>query len=43
MPLVRHPICSGLFFAFLGWGLLVQGWLTIGYALLLANRYKGAP
>jgi protein-S-isoprenylcysteine O-methyltransferase Ste14 len=33
--LVRHPIYSGLFFAFLGWGLWVHGWLTIGYALLL--------
>lgn len=33
--LVRHPIYSGLFFAFLGWGLHVHGWLTIGYALLL--------
>jgi protein-S-isoprenylcysteine O-methyltransferase Ste14 len=33
--LVRHPIYSGLFFAFLGWGLIVHGWLTIGYALLL--------
>lgn len=33
--LVRHPIYSGLFFAFLGWGLQVHGWLTICYALLL--------
>jgi protein-S-isoprenylcysteine O-methyltransferase Ste14 len=33
--LVRHPIYSGLFFAFLGWGLKIHGWLTIGYTILL--------
>src|SRR5271157_739974 len=33
--LVRHPIYSGLIFATFGWGLLVQGWLTICFALLL--------
>jgi protein-S-isoprenylcysteine O-methyltransferase Ste14 len=33
--LVRHPIYSGLFFAFLGWGLHVHGLLTIGYSFLL--------
>jgi protein-S-isoprenylcysteine O-methyltransferase Ste14 len=33
--LVRHPIYGGLFFACLGWSLLVHGRLTIGYALLL--------
>jgi protein-S-isoprenylcysteine O-methyltransferase Ste14 len=33
--LVRHPIYSGIFFASLGWGLSVHGWLTIGYATLL--------
>jgi protein-S-isoprenylcysteine O-methyltransferase Ste14 len=33
--LVRHPIYAGLLFSALGWGLLVHGWLTIGYAILL--------
>jgi protein-S-isoprenylcysteine O-methyltransferase Ste14 len=33
--LVRHPIYSGVTFMALGWGLWLQGWLTIGYALLL--------
>lgn len=33
--LVRHPIYGGLVFAALGWGLLVHGGLTIGFALLL--------
>jgi len=33
--LVRHPIYSGLILAALGWSLIVQGWLTVGYALIL--------
>jgi protein-S-isoprenylcysteine O-methyltransferase Ste14 len=33
--LVRHPIYSGLIFAAFGWALWVNGWLTLGYALLL--------
>jgi protein-S-isoprenylcysteine O-methyltransferase Ste14 len=33
--LVRHPMYCGLIVASLGWGLLVHGWLTIGYAVLL--------
>jgi protein-S-isoprenylcysteine O-methyltransferase Ste14 len=33
--LVRHPIYSGVIMAALGWALLVNGWLTIGYALIL--------
>ncbi len=33
--LVRHPMYSGgAFFAF-GWALLVNGWLTLGYAAVL--------
>jgi protein-S-isoprenylcysteine O-methyltransferase Ste14 len=32
---VRHPIYGGAILAALGWGLLVNGWLTIGYAVLL--------
>jgi protein-S-isoprenylcysteine O-methyltransferase Ste14 len=32
---VRHPIYSGLILGALGFGLLVQGWLTVGYALVL--------
>jgi protein-S-isoprenylcysteine O-methyltransferase Ste14 len=33
--IVRHPIYSGLLFASFGSGLLVRGWLTIGFAVLL--------
>jgi len=33
--LVRHPMYSGGLFLALGWALLVQGWLTLGYAALL--------
>lgn len=33
--IVRHPIYSGLIIGALGWALWVNGWLTIGYALLL--------
>jgi protein-S-isoprenylcysteine O-methyltransferase Ste14 len=33
--LVRHPVYSGLLQLAFGWGLWVQGWLTLGYALLL--------
>lgn len=32
---VRHPIYSGLIFMAFGWGVWLQSWLTIGYALLL--------
>ncbi len=32
---VRHPMYSGAAIAALGWALLVQGWLTIGYAIIL--------
>jgi protein-S-isoprenylcysteine O-methyltransferase Ste14 len=33
--IVRHPIYSGLIIDAMGWALWVNGWLTIGYALLL--------
>jgi protein-S-isoprenylcysteine O-methyltransferase Ste14 len=33
--LVRHPIYSGITAMAFGWGLWVDGWLTLGYALLL--------
>jgi protein-S-isoprenylcysteine O-methyltransferase Ste14 len=33
--LVRHPIYCGLIFMAFSWGLWVNSWLTIGYALLL--------
>ena len=33
--LVRHPIYSGLILAAFGWALWLNGWLTLGYALLL--------
>lgn len=33
--IVRHPIYCGLLFASFGWGLLVHGWLTISFAMLL--------
>ena len=33
--IVRHPIYSGITFMAVGWGLWMQSWLTIGYALLL--------
>ena len=33
--IVRNPIYSGLILAAFGWGLLVNGWLTLGYALVL--------
>ncbi len=32
---VRHPMYSGAAIAALGWALLVQGWLTLGYAIIL--------
>ena len=32
---VRHPIYSGGLIAAFGWGLLVHGWLTLIYALIL--------
>lgn len=33
--LVRHPIYSGLALMAFGWGMWLNSWLTIGYALLL--------
>ncbi|GAM10359.1 hypothetical protein OR1_02648 [Geobacter sp. OR-1] len=33
--LVRHPIYSGIIFIAFGWGLWVNSFLTIGYAVLL--------
>jgi len=33
--LVRNPIYSGLIFGALGYALWVNGWLTLGYALVL--------
>lgn len=33
--LVRHPIYSGGLILALGWTCCVQGWLTLGYTLLL--------
>jgi protein-S-isoprenylcysteine O-methyltransferase Ste14 len=33
--LVRHPMYSGAVLAAFGWALLVHGWLTIGYAVVL--------
>jgi len=33
--LVRHPIYSGLIFFAGGFALIVQGWITIGFTLLL--------
>lgn len=33
--IVRHPIYSGLILAAFGWALCINGWLTLGYALLL--------
>lgn len=33
---VRHPIYCGVIALAFGWALFVQGWLTLGYALLLA-------
>jgi protein-S-isoprenylcysteine O-methyltransferase Ste14 len=32
---VRHPMyCGGILISF-GWGLLVHGWLTLGYAIIM--------
>ena len=33
--IVRHPIYSGILFMAFGWGLWLNSWLTVGYALLL--------
>ena len=33
--LVRHPIYCGAILMAFGWGLLVHGWMTIAYALIL--------
>lgn len=30
---VRHPMYTGVMMASFGWALLVEGWLTIGYAI----------
>ena len=32
---VRHPMYSGGIILAFGWGLLVHGWLTVGYAIIL--------
>ncbi len=33
--IVRHPMyCGGILIAF-GWGLLIHGWLTLGYAIIM--------
>ena len=33
--LVRHPMyCGGILIAF-GWGLLIHGWITLGYAIIM--------
>lgn len=32
---VRHPIYSGITFMAFGWGMWLNSWLTVGYALLL--------
>lgn len=34
--IVRHPIYAGALAASFGWALMVQGWLTLGYAAALA-------
>ena len=34
--LVRHPMYSGAIFMAFGWAFCVHGWLTLGYALVLA-------
>jgi protein-S-isoprenylcysteine O-methyltransferase Ste14 len=33
--IVRNPIYSGIIFAAFGWAFWVNGWLTLGYALVL--------
>jgi protein-S-isoprenylcysteine O-methyltransferase Ste14 len=33
--LVRHPMYCGLILIAFGWALLVHGWLTIGYAIIM--------
>jgi protein-S-isoprenylcysteine O-methyltransferase Ste14 len=33
--LVRHPIYSGIIFMAFGWGVWLNSWLTVFYALLL--------
>ena len=33
--LVRHPMYCGGILISLGWGLLVHGWLTLGYAIIM--------
>lgn len=33
--LVRHPIYSGVLVLTLGWALLVRGWLTLAYVLIV--------
>jgi protein-S-isoprenylcysteine O-methyltransferase Ste14 len=34
--IVRHPIYGGAIAASFGWALFVQGWLTVGYAVVVA-------
>ncbi len=33
--LVRHPIYSGVILGVFGWALLVHGWITLGYAIVI--------
>ncbi|MEK6629465.1 MAG: isoprenylcysteine carboxylmethyltransferase family protein, partial [Acidobacteriota bacterium] len=33
--IVRHPIYCGALVLALGWALVIQGWLTVGYVLAL--------
>ena len=33
---VRHPVYCGTILAAFGWALIRQGWLTVGYAVLLS-------
>jgi protein-S-isoprenylcysteine O-methyltransferase Ste14 len=33
--LVRHPIYCGILLIAFGWGLLVHGWLTLAYAMIM--------
>ncbi len=33
--LVRHPIYCGVILITFGWALLVHGWLTLGYAIIM--------
>jgi protein-S-isoprenylcysteine O-methyltransferase Ste14 len=33
---VRHPIYAGALLLALGWALVIRGWLTLGYVIVLA-------